>query len=69
MTAKISFSLSFCEFVKFSLAVLEVSADAVFPIFFLSFVSGRKIRRNAFVSIVWAVGTHVRVLIMSCCLP
>ena len=34
MTAKISFSLSFCELVKFSLAVLEVSADVVFPIFF-----------------------------------
>ena len=34
MTAKISFSLSFCEFAKFSLSVLEVSADAVFPNFF-----------------------------------
>ena len=60
MTAKISFSLSFCEFVKFCLADLEVVQLQYFPFFFKSFVSGRKIRRNAFVSTVYS--THYELL-------
>ena len=42
VSSKNSFSLHFCEFVKFSLALLELMQLQCFQVFYCLFVSGRK---------------------------
>ena len=42
VSSKKSFSLLFCEFVKFSLALLELMQLQCFQVFYCLFVSGRK---------------------------